>query len=310
MRNFTNLIGTVAIFALLFTSCSKEEVSADLNSENATLSFGAIVNDLVANNSGNRQAIGDIPACSNDDPAFVRIILLDDNGNPVVGSLGNGYRVDLAANQLFTVEDPQLELVPGNYTLDHFSVYNADGDLIWLAPRGGDMAHFVDSPLPLAIDLRAGVKKYVEVDVLCYDNRNVNEYGYLFFEINTNVAVDFCLFVNYCDEDGRHYPARYRVDVWLGTDDTGTPLYTNARNTTNRYDNGDFYATPLCGALPANDDPDEDYIFARITLLDWAEAYGDVDQSVMELTLSMNDIIENFGGDGEVNYEHLRFGCQ
>lgn len=309
MKQFKLSLAYIVMFAMIFTSCSKEEAVQDVDSDMATLSFGAIVTDLLTNRAASKQAIGDMPACSDSDPAYVRVVLLDGN-TPVVGTTGNPYRINLVPGQLYTVEDAELELVPDTYTLAHFAVYNAQNQLIWLAPRGGALANFVDNPLPIDIDLRAGVKKYVEVDVLCYDNREVNEYGYLFFEIEQNEAVEFCLFVNFCDEDGRHYPASYRVDVWLGTDATGTPLYTNATNSVGQYNNGDFYADALCGALPSNDDPDEDYIFLRITLLDWAAAYGDVDQDVIELTLSMDDIEDNFGGDGIVNYEHLRFGCE
>src|SRR5690606_29198302 len=213
MKNFKLSIACLAMFTMIFTSCSKEEVGGADESDLATLSFGAIVNDLLANNS-NRQALADFPACTNDDAAYVTIVLNRD-GNNVVGTMETPYMVNLAPGQLFTVEDPQLELTPGQYTLEHFAVYNDDNELIWLAPRGGDMAAFVDSSLPLTINLGAGVKKYVDVDVLCYDNRDVNEYGYLFFDINAHRAVTFCFFVNYCppNEGGRDYPARYSVSI-------------------------------------------------------------------------------------------------
>ena len=319
MKQFKLSIAYLAMFAMIFTSCSKEEVGVpDLDSEKATLSFGALLNDLTSDRAANKGHVGfldGVPECSEGTAAYVEIILSRDGVN-VVGDdgEGNAYRVDMVDGQMFTQEDSELELTPGNYSLDYFAVFSSDGTMMWLAPMGGgdddNLSNFVDNPLPLSIDLRAGVKKYVEVDVLCYDDRFVNEYGYLFFDIDENEAVEFCLFVNFCDEDGRHYPAHYRVDVYLGTDATGTRLYTNARNTVGRYNNGDFYADALCGALPANDDPNEDYIFLRITLLDWTAAYGDVDQEVIELSLSMNDIEANFGGDGVVNYEHLRFGCE
>src|SRR5690606_36867399 len=119
-------------------------------------------------------------------------------------------------------EDEALELTPGNYTLNHFSVYDADGYLLWLAPRGGALAAFVDNSLPLNIELGAGVKKYVDVSVLCYDDRDVNLYGYQFFELDINEAFEFCFFTNYCTPEGRHYPARYAVDISID----GTSLYS------------------------------------------------------------------------------------
>lgn len=312
MKNFKFNIAFLAMFAMIFTSCSKEETGDNLlNSETATLSFGAIVNGLEGTRAASKQSIGDMPACSDDDPAYVRVVLMQ-GGVAVVGSSGEPYRVNLAAGQIFTEEDELLELDPGTYTLDHFSVYNEDDELIWLAPRGGDLANFVDVSLPMNIELGAGVKKYVEVPVLCFDNRDVNEYGYLFFELNTNEAVEFCFFANYCDADGRHYSARYSLDVYLGTDASGTPLYSDVVSNTGVNEDGDFFASPVCIALPVSDD-DEDYIYYELTLLDWEANYGDVDQNApanrISGTLNNSDIEANFGAGDEVEYEHFRFGC-
>lgn len=230
----------------------------------------------------------------------------------VVGTSENPYRVNLVAGELFTEEDAELELDPGNYTLDHFSVYNSDDELIWLAPRTGSaLGSFVTNALPLDIDLRAGVKKYVDVPVLCYDDRDVNEYGYLFFELDTNVALQFCFFANYCPPNGRHYTANYSVSIWSGTSSAGTPLYTGVEANTGQYDNGDYYATPTCFALPDNDDLNEDYLYYEVTLLDWPGNYGTVEAgTVISGTLSKQDILDNFDGDDNVDYEHLRFGCE
>lgn len=313
MKNFKLSIACLAMFTMIFTSCSKEEVGgADIDSEKATLSFGAIVNNLVANRAANKQAIGDMPACSNDDPAYVTIVLARDGVN-MVGTMEDPYMVNLAPGQLFTVEDPMLELSPDTYTLEHFAVFNAGGDLIWLAPRGGDLANFVDNPLPLTINLGAGVKKYVDVDVLCYDNRNVNQYGYLFFDIEANRAVTFCFFANYCPptEGGRDYPARYSVNIWRGTNANGVPLHTNVINFTDQYNNGDFYATPLCFALPDNANLNDPYLYYEVTLLDWPGNYGTVAAgTVISGTLTAQDIRDNYAAGNTVNYEHLRFGCE
>ncbi|MCM4158510.1 DUF305 domain-containing protein [Antarcticibacterium flavum] len=307
MKKFKLCIASLAVFAMIFTSCSKEEEGIS-QAKKTTLSFEAIVNDLVSNRAASKQSLGDIPECSNDDPAFVRIILLQ-GGTEVVGTSNNPYRIDLASGQNFTVEDAALELDPGTYNLDHFSVYNADGDLIWLAPRGGDLANFVDTPLPLSIDLGAGVKKYVEVPVLCYDNRDVNQYGYLFFELDTNQAVEFCFFANYCDDSGRHFTANYSLDVWLGTDNTGIQLYNDLEPTVGVNDHGDFFASPLCVALPYNEGANEDYIYYEVTLLDWEANYDSVEHKVLSGTLNKNDIEAHFDGNDNIDYEHLRFNC-
>ncbi len=307
MKNLKLCIASLMMLTLVFTSCSKDENSMD-TSEKATLSFGAIVNDVL-NSQATKQALADIPSCTDDTPAYVTIVLMQGE-TAVVGSEGSPYRVDLVTGQLFTQEDPSLELEPGTYSLDHFAVYNATDDLIWVAPRvGSELAAFVDGALPISIDLRAGVKKYVDVPVLCFDDRDVNEYGYLFFELDAVRAYELCFFANYCDDDGRHYTANYSVDIWMGTDNTGTALYTDLVPETGMYDNGDYYARPICVALPINADPDEDYIYYEATLLDWPENYGTATPIVLTGTLSRSDIEANFGPDMTVDYEHLYFNC-
>jgi hypothetical protein len=228
----------------------------------------------------------------------------------VVGTVNDPFRVNLVAGQIFTEEVAELELDPDVYSLDYFTVHNAAGEMIWIAPQTGSaLGEFVDVTLPLSIDLRAGVKKYVDVSVLCYDNRDVNEYGYLFFDLDTNEAIKFCIFGNYCPpaEGGRHYPAEYSVSVWSGTDATGTPLYTDVQNQTGYYDNGDYYAEPLCFALPDTDGTDNYYF--EITLRS-SDEYGNVEERVIRQG-SINDIIVKsfFDGDDNLDYYHFREGC-
>src|SRR5690606_20805396 len=116
-----------------------------------------------------------------------------------------------------TVYSPDLELEAGAYILEHFVVYDNEDNVLWVAPRvGGAFATNVDTPLPQTINLAAGTKPYINVDVLCYIAREEVAYGYPFFFIDvTEVENSFCLFVNYCDDEtGREYPAYFRVDVW------------------------------------------------------------------------------------------------
>ncbi len=318
MKHFRNYFMMIAVVGLLFTSCSKDEDSNPVDQEKATLSFGAVLNDLVSNKAALKQQM-DIPTCSDDAPAYVDVVL---TGTSNVGSMGDPLRVSVNPNpadydddgvaEYFTDEHADLELDPGTYNLEWFVVRNADLDVIWVAPvSGGTMANFVDTALPVSFNLGAGVKKYVDVEVLCYDQRDVNEYGYLFFDMETNEAFTYCVFANYCDENGRHFPAALSVNVWIGDDATGTLLHSGLVNETGFNGDGDAYATPLCFALPdlAQYADDEDYIYYEVTLMDWEGAYGDVEQMVITGNLSRNDIEANFDGPNNVDYEHLRFNC-
>lgn len=318
MKQFKLYFAFLALIAMILTSCSKEEATTVNDPENmATLSFGALLNDLTSNRAATKDHVGfldGVPECSEGTAAYVEIILSRDGVN-VVGDdgEGNAYRVDLVDGQMFTKEDAELELVPGNYSLDYFAVFTADGTRIWLAPMGGgdddNLSNFVDNPLPMAIDLRAGVKKYVEVDVLCYDNRFVNEYGYLFFEINENQAIKFCIFGNVCppSDGGRHYPASYSVNVWSGDDSSGNVLYNDVYNVTGTYDNGDFYAEPLCFALPDTEGEDEYYF--EITLRN-SDEYGDVEERIIRRGSITDEVVRNFfDGENNLEYFHFREGC-
>ena len=311
MKNFKNYLAGLAVFALLFSSCTKDETGGDSTTEKATLSFGAIVANLADQSTNKQSNIGDMPECDDDaTPSYVEIVLME--GDEYVVGENEPYRVDLVANQVFTEEDPALELEPGTYTLEHFAVYDDDDNLIWLAPKGGVLANFVDAPLPLSINLGAGVKKYVDVSVLCYDDRDVNAYGYLFFEFDTTRAFEFCFFANYCppNENGRHYPARFSVEFSID----GNVIYEADENINEvgTYANGDNYARPICFALPdlARFGDDEDYIDYTVTLLDWPGVYDAPDGWTITGSLSRNDIRANFDGDDNVDYEHLRFGCE
>lgn len=318
MRNFKLFLSYLTVVGLLFTSCSKDndEIMSDPNSK-TTVSFGAVLNDLVQNKSALKQQM-EIPSCSDDSPAYVDVVL---SGTSNVGSATDPLRVSVNPNpadydgdgvdEYFTDEHADLELEAGPYTLEWFVVRNADLDIIWVAPvSGGELANFVDNPLPMDFNLGDGVKKYVDVEVLCFDDREVNRYGYLFFDLHATEAFEFCFFANYCNDNGRHFPAAYALSVWLGNDATGTPIYSDETNFVGINDEGDYYATPFCIALPdlAQYGDDEDYLYYEVTLID-SEAYGEVASQTITGSLSRNDIEANFNGADGVDYEHLRFGC-
>ncbi|MFD2519241.1 hypothetical protein ACFSTG_15130, partial [Salinimicrobium flavum] len=102
----------------------------------------------------------------------------------------------------------------------------------------------------------------------------------------------------------------YSVNIWLGTDNTGTPLYTNESPVTSVNADGDYTATTTCFALPVNNDLDEPYLYYEVTLLDWPGNYGTVaPNTVKSGVLTAQDVMDNFVGDDRVKYEHLRFNC-
>ena len=307
MKKFRLSIAFLAIFTMIFTSCSKDSETVTPEGDTVALTFGAIVNDLVATQAATRSHLSGIPACSDDIPAFVKVVVSLDGRN-VAGTMEEPLRVNLASGQIFTEEVPELELSPDWYTLDYFTVHNSNGDVIWVAPQtGSNLGAYVETALPLNIDLRAGVKKYVDVSVLCFDNRNVNEYGYLFFELDTNRAIEFCIFGNFCDEDGRHYPAEYSVDVWSYANGArGTQIYNDVWSDVTMNSAGDYAASPVCFALPDTAGLDEYYF--EITLRN-SDAYGNIEERIIRSgVINDDDVRDLMVGGNNVDYYHFREG--
>lgn len=321
MKKISSYLCFVAVFAMLFASCSKEDDPVMKDSGNkATLSFGAILNDLVANKSALKQQIENAPECSDAAPAFVEVVL---TGTANVGTMQDPVVVSVNPNpgdydqdgvaEFFTDESGDLELEPGSYNLEYFAVYDADpasgGNLIWMAPRSdGNFADFVSNALPFNFDLGAGVKKYVDVDVLCYDNRMANQYGYLFFDFEGTQAIEFCIFGNYCPPSGRHFPAAFSVDVWMYEDGArGEQLYDDLSNSVALNEDGDYAGDPLCIALPDRSGEDEYYF--EITMQN-SDAYDDVEERIIRRGVITDEEVRSFfDGDNNIDYYHFREGC-
>ncbi|MDX1544318.1 MAG: hypothetical protein R3214_10265, partial [Christiangramia sp.] len=327
MKIINRYLAYVAILALLFTSCSKDEATSpvdDPSVQSVDLTFGAMLNDLsnraMAQNKGH---FDQIPDCSDNEPAIARIGF---------SYGGNSYETDVAIlsdeSGYFTDYSEDFKIpVPNNgsveITLNSFMVYDGDpdgdGELIWIAPiesEEGEFDGYVDTALPFSFEVEDGTKPYIDVEVLCFDRRMVNEYGYVFFDILPEVIYPFCLFVNYCDENGRHYVADYSVDLYFGTDATGIQLYDHteesAMATTGDYGNGAFYADPLCLVVPgppANLPDDEPYLYLIIYPEDW-DGTGDIDNTPTEgIQLTWEMVSGLLNDDGTTNeYHHVWVG--
>ncbi|APG59246.1 hypothetical protein [Christiangramia salexigens] len=330
MKRIYSCLTYVAILALLFTSCSKDENSSLIdepaNAKSVDLSFGAVLNDL-ANRAMSKSHFDQVPDCSEELP--VTAVLEISYNNQTVGPIV----VDVLKDQdgFFTDYSELLKIpVPNNgsttVTLESFMVYDGNdidaqnpyGNLIWIAPKESQVGQFdgyVDKALPFDFQVTDGSKPYIDVEVLCFDRRMVNEYGYVFFNILPEKIYPFCTFVNYCDENGRHYVADYAVDLYFGTDTNGIQLYDhndqNAMANTGDYGEGNYYADPLCLVVPgppANLADDLPYLYLVIYPIDWAGT-GDIDDTPVPVALSWNMVRDLLNDDGTTNeYLHLLIG--
>ena len=330
MKNFKFCIAYLAIFAMIFTSCSKDEVSGvqdDPNTNMATISFGAVLNDFVANRAALKAPLtGDVPVCSDAAPVKVRVALKNSGGLWVAGKDGDAggfIEIPVIPNGeggWMTKESSDLELPEGMYSLEYFAVLDAGNNILWIAPRENDVygpanfAAFVNDALPIAINLRVGVKKYIDVEVLCYDERFADEFGYLFFDFTVVDTVTFCIFGNYCNPIGRHFPAAFSVEAWMYSGDPlnpkGTALTNEALfNETGFYeDPTEAFAKPLCIVLPDRDGEDTYYI--EINILDFAGVYDAPEGLKQILIITDAEVKDLYNESGTSTYYHFREGCE
>ncbi|WP_373057545.1 alpha/beta hydrolase [Zunongwangia sp. H14] len=314
-----------AFVALLFSSCSKEDGNEKTSENFARLSFSTALNQMLDKQSTFKNHLDDVPDCINGEPAYVQVALQDSDGNWVAGEDGDEDNFieipvlyDEEEDAWFTDYSMELELPEGIYTLEYFGVLTEDYEVLWIAPRENDeygpvsFQDYVDEPLPISINLGNGVKKYVNVEVICYDNRLVNQYGYLFFDIESTQVINFCVFGNYCAENGRHYPANFRLDVWTYSGDPDAPMGTPLFDENNPYINvvgtnnyGDVYAEPLCITLPNT--AGEDLYYAEISLIDFnsGETEGEIIRSGV---FSDEDVMELYSDAENTDYYHFQQG--
>lgn len=326
MKKINYYLSFIAIVAMLFTSCSKEEGAApiDESSESVILTFGAMLDNL-ANRSMNKDHFTQVPDCSAAEPAFAVI------GLSVEGVVKPDITVAILSdsNGYFTAYSEALKILVASgesvtITLNTFIVYDGNptlpgSEIIWIAPiesEDGEFDGYVTKPLPFNFELEAGTKPYIDVEVLCYDRRMVNEYGYVFFDLDQKEIFNFCLFGNFCTPEGRHFVANYTIDVWTyntTTETRGTQLYTkNEANSTSiaTLNNGVYQETPLCVALPDDPDSDSDAYYFEITLLDSPEYDSDrVGTIIRSGVLTEFEAKTLFVGDDKLEYYHFMEGC-
>ncbi len=316
MKKFKLSLAYLAVFAMIFTSCSKEETSMDTEDNSVMLTFGAMLNDL-ENRASNKAHFDAIPTCTDATPSYAEIELsVDGIPRPTI-------TVDILsdADGLFTAYSEDLKIQVNSedgvdISVTSFMVF-ADGmeEAIWVAPTGGSFAAYVNNPLPLNFNLQKGTKPYIDIEVLCFDRRQVNEYGYPFFDLIPTVVYPLCFFANYCPSpDGRHYVADYTLDIWYNDGENNIQIYNDEGPADTGITAGNYFARPACIVVPGRPDgfgPDDDYIFYQVTPKDWMGNYNDIDNTPLSVVgLSWNDINGLLNDDGETSeYLHLFIGC-
>ena len=324
MKKINHYLAFCAIFALILTGCSKDESAVNNgadSSETAVLQLGPLLSNFETR-AVTKQEVQETPECSDEAPGFAQLSIIYGPDDTVKEDIVIPILSD--DQGLFTAYSEDLELpIPAGettvaVTLTKFVVWTDDGgvpgDVIWVAPiEGSEYEDYVDQPVGpnFTFNLRAGSKNYVNVDVLCYDNRDVNLYGYQFFDITPIPLIKFCIFGNYCTPEGRHYVASYSVNVWESVDgEKGDPIYTELENVIEGEGN-DASSAPLCFFLPDYQDVDdnEEEYYVEITILSDTPGYEGPDVVIAEGPITVTEIKLFFGENGTLDYYHFQYGC-
>lgn len=309
MKNFKSRMIVLYVLTLCFIGCTTQETEfTPLGQPEELFDLSLNISSLaITKNALNKQQNAEFPECLDDTPFYVEIVLMQNN-DEMLGDANTPFRIDLTPNQMFTRDIPEMKFPAGEYYLDYCAVYNEAGALLCLAPKAfSPMAVFSDAPMPMQINLGAHSKTFPDIPVLCFDNRDANEYGYIFETLEETRIENFCFFANYCSDNGRHYPAKYALDITVA----GDTIYSEVINNTGLYENGDYFAEPLCVALPllSEYEADEDYIDYTLSLLSWDEVYTTNEEIEMTGSLSRNDILAHFEGAENIDPKHIFFNC-
>ncbi|SKB37547.1 hypothetical protein SAMN05660776_0806 [Salegentibacter holothuriorum] len=328
MKILKRYMAFIAVFSLLLSSCTKEDntITDDPTNDNfAEISLGATLNDFV-NKAEIKQSI---PECSEDAPAYAHVELTHNMGTPLEGTIEINVPIMEDDGAFYTAYDEGLKIpIAGgeetaSVSLTTFLVYDGDPDddsssVIWAAPAStSDYGNFVNQGLPFDFMIRAGSKKYVDVEVLCFDDREVILYGYQFFDLKPEILHEVCIFANYCDENGRHFTANYSLEVIYTGGSEDKVLYESMPLPEDHYgyddDSEDYYADPFCFAVPAPMEGEmmgEEYIRIIATLSNWDDNYPEPADKEIIRDLTWTQITEKVQNDGTLDYFHLFFNCE
>lgn len=323
MKKLEILTGIYALLLLIiFVGCSGDIESSPVNDpENAQLSFAAVLNNPASETMVLKQEAEDYPKCSNDPPAFVEVVITRNN-IPVAGTFSRPLKLKIdpdavdsngdGVEEYISDKASSLELEPGNYTLEHFSVLDSAGEVIWTVPQAGkaeeNIAHSYKRILPYQFSLAPGNKKHLDLEVMCINNAlviNPEEFE----------ALKFCIFGTYCNENGRHAEAmRVVASIWKYSGDEEDPrgalLYDNVANEILVIDNfeeetSETVAEPLCFSLPNTSIDDQYYI--EVTLGSGV-GYEVEERVIRSGVLTEEEIISLFEGVDKLDYYHIREG--
>ncbi|MCD6089854.1 MAG: hypothetical protein J7J72_00005 [Bacteroidales bacterium] len=85
------------------------------------------------------------------------------------------------------------------YSLDSFILYNDEGEEVLAIPLiDSEYAKYVTNPLPMDFDVEAFYKNEVPIQVLCFDETVITQFGFSWFSLDVTAIREICFFGDIC----------------------------------------------------------------------------------------------------------------
>lgn len=286
MLNYLKYLGVVILSVLLLTNCTKEKEKVD------TLSPGEVVFAAIDLNTDKND-----PGDPDFDISMIECDPLLEVTHAKVVLNGTAYYplTFVLDNMLYT---QSLKLLPGNYTIDEFSLMDDmgtpddyDDDMVVKSTPlyGSHYADFVDYPLwtperpGLDYDFTVVefLKEEFSIEVLCYIPADIGEFGFEWFEVTQMTILEQCFFGDICIDDAELYGgslygpiidvdeiAIFKIEVWRDYE------FVESFENTYYVENDLMFTSPLCIEYANYDLEDNHFDFKLFIYVETEDGFG------------------------------------
>ena len=204
MKNLNISFSLILFVTFLFLGCSSNDDNVLFDdpstSESGILSFSMLTSSNFngTNIPGSKDIQFTSLFCSDLSPSHIRIALKDSNGNCYVGNNTSGFSdIQLDPNGIDSNNDGEMDnwnnleeydliLPVGRYTLEFFGATDQSSNIIFMSPRKSpedDVTlyyNLVSESLPITIEILEGQKVILPVEVLCFQKELAFNFGFIF----------------------------------------------------------------------------------------------------------------------------------
>jgi len=186
------LLLTITALAFLFVACEKDSQEVATESQVSNVEFKIDQSNFDLKNT--------LPECD-DDAIWDHVVFTieDADGNSLIYTSPINYIGDEYLTQV-------IKLLPGNYLLTSFMVYDDQGNIIRAAPKNTSIYYdLMTYQLDLEFAVEPFYKKQIAIDVLCYEELAFDDFGFTWIEFNDVRIERQCVFGDLCIDDYSTY---------------------------------------------------------------------------------------------------------